>query len=218
MTAQISDKIRYHDGEYSVVGWEGAAPFDPAAHALEPVMFSTGCWQGYTCVYEVVALGEASAQAKVAASAEAAVPPAVAAPAEAGDQGDGAERSEVLRLATVFIGLGGEQRAAAERGDGPALFGMRPIYSESDGCFVYDGLAAVAPYSGCLTLGADFVWDQYVHMGFHPPWKYGTVLDLTFAAGRLVEAVDRSEEMARLRAAAGDGSFLSLFKPLEPRP
>jgi len=206
MTAQISDKIRYHDGEYSVVGWEGVAPFDPAAHALKPMMFSTGCWQGYTCVYEVVALGEVSAQAKAAA------------PAEAGGQEDGAERSEVLRLATVFIGLGGEQRAAAERDAGPALFGVSPIYSEFDGCFVYDGLAAAVPYSGCLTLGADFVWDQYVHMGFHPPWKYRTVLDLTFAAGRLTAAVDRSEAMARLRAAAGDGSLLSLFKPLEPRP
>ena len=199
MTAQISDKIRYHDGDYSVVGWEGAVPFDPAAHMLEPVMFSTGCWQGYTCAYEVVAQ-------------------AAAVQAEPAIRVDGAERTEVLRLAKVYIGLAGEQRAAAERGDGPKLFGVHPVYSESDGCFVYDGLAAVAPYSGCLTLGADFVWDQYVHMGFHPPWKYGTVLDLTFAAGRLVEAVDRSEEMARLRAAAGDGSFLSLFKPLEPRP
>jgi len=199
MTAQISDKICYHDGEYSVVGWEGTAPFDPAAHALEPVMFSTGCWQGYTCAYEVVAQTAAGQ-------------------AEPASRVDGAERTEVLRLAEVYIGLGGEQRAAAERGDGPKLFGVSPTYSESDGCFVYDGLAAAVPYSGCLTLGADFVWDQYVHMGFHPPWKYRTVLDLTFAAGRLVKAVDRSDEMARLRAAAVDGSLLSLFKPLEPRP
>ena len=199
MTAQISDMIRYHDGDYSVVGWEGAAPFDPAVHALEPVMFSTGCWQGYTCAYEVVAQ-------------------ATAVQAEPARRVDGAERTEVLRLAKVYIGLAGEQRTAAERGDGPQLFGVSPIYSESDGCFVYDGLAAAVPYSGCLTLGADFVWDQYVHMGFHPPWKYRTVLDLTFAAGRLVKAVDRSDEMARLRAAAVDGSLLSLFKPLEPRP
>jgi hypothetical protein len=188
MTAQISDKISYHGREYSLLGWEGPALFDPAAHDLQPVMFSTGCWQGYYCAYEVVATEAAAGQA------------------------------EVLCLATVFIGLGGEQRAAAERGAGPALFGARPSYSESDGCFVYGSLGAALPYTGCLTLGDDFVWDQYVHMGFHPPWKYRVVLDLTFAAGRLVEAVDRSEEMARLRAASADGSLFSLFKPLEPRP
>jgi hypothetical protein len=152
MIAQISDTIRYHDRDLSVVGWEGAAPFDPAAHALEPVIFSTGCWQGYYCAYQVVKPGRAVASAQEGASAIAANSAGGEALAGAGGQGDGAERPEVLRLAKVFIGLAGEQRAAAERGAGPALL------------------------------------------------------------------VDRSEEMAQVRAAVGDGSLLSLFRPLEPRP
>jgi hypothetical protein len=188
MTAQISDKISYRNCEYRVVGWDGPALFDPAAHGLQPMMFSTGCWQGYYCAFEVAPVGDA-------------------------------EPAEVLRLATVFIGLTGEQRDAAERGAGPLLFGVRPRYSESDGCFVYRDIGAALPYTGRLTLGADFIWDHYVHMGFHPPWKYRTVLELTFAAGRLVQAVDRSAEMAQMRAAVADGgSPFSLFTPQEPHP
>ena len=181
-----------------MVGWEGAALFDPAAHMLEPVMFSTGCWQGYYCAYEVVA--QAALQAE---------------PASRGMARSGRRCCAWRRSTSVWQANSGRRPSVAM---GRRCSAAHPVYSESDGCFVYDGLAAVVPYSGCLTLGADFVWDQYVHMGFHPPWKYRTVLDLTFAAGRLAEAVDRSEEMARLRAAAGDGSLLSLFKPLEPRP
>ena len=191
MTAQISDRLMYRDCDYSIVGWEGAAPFDPAAYGLEPIMFSTGCWQGYHCAYEV-------------------------APAAAPDPTAVVEQPEKLVLTTVFIGLGGEQREAAERGAGPGLFGVVPRYSDSDGCFVYGGLTAELPFSGCLTLGRDFIWDQYVHMGFHPPWKYRTVLDLTFEAGRLVQAVDRSEDMSRLRASVDGGSPLSPFGLLEP--
>ncbi len=194
MTAQISDKISYRDCEYGVVGWDGPALFDPAAHGLQPIMFSTGCWQGYYCAFEVAA-------------------------ERAAGPGEGGELAEVLRLTTVFIGLTGEPREAAERGAGPAVYGVRPRYSESDGCFVYQNIGAVLSYTGSLTLGADFIWDHYVHMGFHPPWKYRTVHELTFAAGRLVKAVDRSEEMARMRASAADSeSPFSLFKPLEPRP
>jgi hypothetical protein len=98
MTAQMSDSIRFRDSVYSRVSWEGVAPFDPGAHALKAMMFSTACWQGYHCAYEVVAVAGATPHQEAALRPDAAATP------------------EVLRLAQLFIGLAGEQRDAAERG------------------------------------------------------------------------------------------------------
>jgi hypothetical protein len=36
-------------------------------------------------------------------------------------------------------------------------------------------------------------------MGFHPAWKYKTVIELIFDAGVLKEEFDRSERMAEIR-------------------
>jgi hypothetical protein len=36
-------------------------------------------------------------------------------------------------------------------------------------------------------------------MGFHPAWKYETVLELSFDAGRLLAVRDVSAAMARIR-------------------
>ncbi len=39
----------------------------------------------------------------------------------------------------------------------------------------------------------------YVHMGFHPAWKYKRVVELVFDAGVLKQEFDRSERMAEIR-------------------
>jgi hypothetical protein len=64
---------------------------------------------------------------------------------------------------------------------------------------VYDGLHHPMSYSGGLLLARDFIKDLYVHMGFHPAWKYRTVHELIFRDGKLREAFDRSEEIAEFR-------------------
>ena len=122
----------------------------------------------------------------------------------------------VLRLERLEIGLGADDRAASLRGEGPLLFGVRPRLTEQDSYALYENLGQVMAFSGTLTLGADFVWDMYVHMGFHPPWKYRVVWDLTFEAGKLLAETDRSADMARMREAEASGGLGSLFKPLEP--
>ncbi len=122
-----------------------------------------------------------------------------------------------LRLATLLLGLGGEERAAVERGEGPRLFDVAPRLDEN-GYARYEKLGRVIPYTGTITLGADFIWDMYVHMGFHPPWKYRRVHDLTFKQGRLTAEADRSADMAQMREAEARGGLGALFKPLEPPP
>lgn len=41
------------------------------------------------------------------------------------------------------------------------------------------------PLSGGLLLGEGFIQELYVHMGFHPAWKYLHVIELIFEGGQL---------------------------------
>jgi hypothetical protein len=178
MTAQISDVVVYRRKTHCIAGINGSGLFDPAGHGITPVTISTACWRGYHCTYEVA---------------------------------DG-----TLLLTKLNVGLGGEDRAAAERGEGPKLFGKVPhrytirghsknlrtgevktSWESSD--FLYEGLMEVVPFSGGLLLGADFIRELYVHMGYHPAWKYREVHELIFDKGRVVKEADRSAEMAEFR-------------------
>jgi len=178
MTAQISDVVVYRGKPHGIAGVNGSGLFDPREHGIRPTMISTACWRGYHCTYEV------------------------------------AEGS--LLLTTVNLGLGPEDQAAAERGEGPQLFGrvprrytvhghrkdlrtgeVRTSWESSD--FLCDGLREPVPFSGGLLLGGDFIPELYVHMGFHPAWKFREVHELLFEKGRVVREADRSAEMAEFR-------------------
>jgi hypothetical protein len=69
------------------------------------------------------------------------------------------------------------------------------------------------PFTGGLLLGAGFIQELYVHMGFAPPWKYRRVLELTFGDGRLLGAEDRSKLVARARIARGAPMPTDPFDP-----
>lgn len=64
---------------------------------------------------------------------------------------------------------------------------------------LYTGLKYHIHYTGGLMLGHDFIRELYVHMGFHPAWKYKEVFELTFENGRLVSELDRSAWAAQQR-------------------
>ena len=90
--------------------------------------------------------------------------------------------------------------------DGPApkLFGVRPKPLKGDFTIfdaVYEGLGHRVPFSGGLLLADDFIDELYVHMGFHPAWKYREVHELVFLDGDLVLEADRSEQIAEFRDA-----------------
>lgn len=106
-----------------------------------------------------------------------------------------------LYLESVTMGLGHDERLAIQRGEGIELFGVAPVLAEGGYQAWYEGLHHALPYSGVLTLAIDFIPELYVHMGFHPPWKFRTVIDLMFKAGRLIQETDRSADMAQMRAA-----------------
>ena len=99
-----------------------------------------------------------------------------------------------LVLDTLFINL--------HEGQGLAINSVTPAkptdrYSMFNN--VYRDLGYRLQYTGSLLLGDEFIRELYVHMGFHPTWKYKTVIELTFENGTLTGEFDRSENMAQLR-------------------
>lgn len=63
----------------------------------------------------------------------------------------------------------------------------------------YVGIGYHLEYTGGLLLADGFIQDLYVHMGFHPAWKYTNVVELVFETGVLQNEFDRSERMAEIR-------------------
>ena len=63
----------------------------------------------------------------------------------------------------------------------------------------YENINLSLRYTGGMLIVDDFIQDLYVHMGFHPAWKYREVHELIFEEGRLRSANDRSAEMAEIR-------------------
>lgn len=87
--------------------------------------------------------------------------------------------------------------------EGPLINGVKP--GEPQGEYYdwfnnyYEGLNYHLEYTGGLLLADGFIKELYVHMGFHPAWKYERVVELIFDAGILKEEFDRSERMAEIR-------------------
>jgi len=89
-----------------------------------------------------------------------------------------------------------------EREEGPLINGVKPGEIGGEYDFLnnhYEGLDYHLEYTGGLLLADGFIWELYVHMGYHPAWKYERVVELIFDAGILKNEFDRSEQMAEIR-------------------
>ena len=65
----------------------------------------------------------------------------------------------------------------------------------------YENVGLPIVYTGGILIADGFIQELYVHMGFHPAWKYKRVHELIFEAGKLQAAHDRTLEMKALRKA-----------------
>jgi hypothetical protein len=115
--------------------------------------------------------------------------------------------SGFLRMVSVRLGRGTTHRGR-DLALGDALLGGRVVIADDwlgDGWLV-EGLDMPVAFTGRLLLGDGFVARTYRHMGFHPAWKYATVLELTFLSGACTAAVDLSERFIAVREGvlAGD--------------
>ena len=84
--------------------------------------------------------------------------------------------------------------------EGPAIKDIHPVFS-NHGTFnnVYNNLNLPMDFTGDIHVAQGFIQQLYVHMGFHPAWKYETVFELNVSHGHVLETKDVSEDMAALR-------------------
>jgi hypothetical protein len=112
-----------------------------------------------------------------------------------------------LRLAHLSIGRLREEAGTAAIERLPSI--ARSTQDRARWEFDFEGLEV--PFTGTLLLGDEFIRDLYVHMGFHPAWKWGRVLELQLAGGEVTRTADRSAEYAQIREQQRG-------QPLEPGP
>ena len=84
----------------------------------------------------------------------------------------------------------------------PEINGVKPKLNKGEIVFFnksYEDLFMTIDFTGSILIGKDFIRDLYVHMGFHPAWKYETVYELTFEKGNLENLIDLSDKMEEIR-------------------
>jgi hypothetical protein len=113
------------------------------------------------------------------------------------------------RLILDQLVLGGETTLDGEAIEPGASVLGQPAHPSQDGffagCLQLRRLRMPVPFSGGLLLGEGFVSSTYVHMGFHPAWRYESVVELLAHEGRVTEIADRSAEMAAIRRRIAEG-------------
>lgn len=85
----------------------------------------------------------------------------------------------------------------------PAIEGRLPTWRSG---IVYENMNLPVAFSGRLLIAREFLRDLYVHMGFHPAWKFEHVVELVLLEGELFEARDLSAEVAETRREILQGS------------
>jgi hypothetical protein len=83
----------------------------------------------------------------------------------------------------------------------PPIFGIAPSPPKGGAPFEaqYSQVNHPVGFSGQILAGHDFIHELYVHMGFHPAWKFRQVLYIEFVDGLLTGQRDRSAEAAKFR-------------------
>lgn len=107
-----------------------------------------------------------------------------------------------LVVADLHVNLLEEDDESYLRKEGPPINGVVPTGPDEEFDFFnnhYEGVNYHLEYTGGLLLADGFIEQLYVHMGFHPAWKYQSVIELIFENGVLVDEFDRSERMAEIR-------------------
>lgn len=178
MTGQVSDRVLVDGEPWSLTGTTGTGLFDPTLHGLRPMPLHTGCWRGYICTYEVTATD--------------------------------------LRLRKLELGrlpgpdhdplAGPFPTTAGGPTPFPAVLGVDPVDPDPPrGPATYE-MDVVVDFTGKLLLGADFLREHYVHMGFQPAWRFSRVLEVEVDRGIVVARRDRSAEIAAQRDAIVGGA------------
>lgn len=99
---------------------------------------------------------------------------------------------------------------------GPIAGGTVPMPAGESMVFIhfYENLQLPLHDNGGILLAADLMSNLYVHMAFHPAWKYERVIAFTFTDDVLHSVEDKSQQMKEFRGACTPkGDLLAQVKP-----
>jgi hypothetical protein len=108
-----------------------------------------------------------------------------------------------LLTSLTDVGIQGAIDEESMRELAPDIDGRRATWKPR---VVYENMDLPIPFTGKLLIGRDFLRDLYVHMGFHPAWKFEHVMELVLADGILQAAEDISEQVAQSRREILEGT------------
>ncbi|BCB74243.1 hypothetical protein GCM10022251_09620 [Phytohabitans flavus] len=115
-------------------------------------------------------------------------------------KGTACYRGYVCRYALVDGRLALRELELGSQDEPPRLAGVEPGRDDDWLGWRYQELDVPVAFTGRLLVGDGDTDGPYLNMGFLPAWMYAEVRDLTFQAGTLVDAADRSAELAAVRA------------------
>lgn len=181
MTAQQHDSVVLHNGNtYNIVGVLGGPLFSPDSMRIEPAEINSACWRGLICKYALLDRRLTVSGLELGLKSR-----INGKPLPEGMQVLG----ETVRVVDLQVLIDDE----------PVSFGMI--------AYEVEGMAIPVAFSGGLLLARDFIDDLYVHMGFHPAWKYTDVVEALFIEGSVKAIVDRSAAVAGLRTSILNGDL-----------
>ncbi|RCJ18267.1 hypothetical protein A6770_06750 [Nostoc minutum NIES-26] len=172
----MSDLVFYQEQKFSITAINGTGLYSPQQDGISPISFSTACYRGYTCIYQV--------------------------------------SEEYLYLKQLNIGLKLKDRLTAKYGKGLRLFDITPKYHNYDSYVVYEEINKIIYFSGGLLLGKNFIKEMYIHLGYHPAYKFREVHELIFREGQLVKSTDISQKIDEFRGAIATHESQSIIEKL----
>jgi hypothetical protein len=86
----------------------------------------------------------------------------------------------------------------SENGKYPEINGVKSVKDGGKfhifGMHTYKNINLPIKYSGKILLGAEFIQDYYIHMGYQQAWSYKKLIELDFEEGIPIEKIDHSEK------------------------
>lgn len=172
MTAQMGEIFRHEGQEYICLRVEGGDLFNPHDYGFHPFSFSTACWRGYCCTYEVKD-GALMLQELLINDCRGYYPAI-----------NGVSIPKREPVSDSFPMLGEDDTESHALHFGPET---------------YKGLALPIPFTGRVLLGDDFDYRYYIHMGLQRPMGYRKLYSFSFVDGILQEITDHCKTAELLR-------------------
>lgn len=106
----------------------------------------------------------------------------------------------VMKDFSVNLNTKGDERF--DRTIGPSINGhvaTQSHYFKGISSYLYENLNLPINFTGGILVCQGFIPELYVHMGFHPAWKFEKVVELLFDSGKLTEKQDVSDKVKKVR-------------------